>query len=197
MQHGDLREIISSQHALSGSARPGRAERALLADTTALVRAPQDVVAGVYADFENWPRLFPTISAVRLVGRDGPRLAVEVDHVQGRVANELILRCPDEIELWEIKRHYDACFRNRFVAVADGTLFTVIAEVWLKGWARLLRPFLRRYVRRQMQRFQLHPVQAMAEAQARRTALSSVIGAEVGGRGHACLAAERRDESAG
>lgn len=72
------------------------------------------------------------------------------------------------IDLWEVKRHYDACFRNRFVTIPDGTLFVVIGEVWLNGWARLLRPFLPGYIRRQMRRLQLRPVQAEAEAQVRR-----------------------------
>jgi hypothetical protein len=99
-----------------------------------------------------------------VTGRGWP---LEVDHVEGTVPNELILRCPDEIDLWEVKRLYDACFRNRFVTIPSGTLFVVTGEIWLKGWARLLRPFLRGYMRRQMQRVQLRPVQAEAEAQVR------------------------------
>ncbi len=138
------------------------------AEVSAVVRAPQETVCGVYAAYENWPGLFPTISGVRLVGSDGPKLAVEVDHVEGKVPNELILRCPDEIDLWEIKRRYDACFHNRFATIPAGTRFVVTAEIWLKGWAQLLRPFLRGYMRRQMRQLQLRPVQAEAEAQARR-----------------------------
>jgi hypothetical protein len=45
-----------------------------------------------------------------------------------------------------------------------GPLFVVTGEVWLKGWARLLRPFLPGYMRR----LQLRPVQAEAEARAQR-----------------------------
>ncbi len=39
-------------------------------------------------------------------------------------------------------------------------------DIDLKGWARLLRPFLRGYVRRQIERLQLRPVKAEAEAEA-------------------------------
>ena len=138
----------------------------MLAEVSAVVRAPKQTVLAVYAAYQDWPGLFLTISGVRLISRDGPRLALEVNHVEGTVLNELILRCPDEIDLWEIKRRYDACFRNQFVTIPGGTLFVVTGEVWLKGWARLLRPFLGGYMRRQMHRLQLRPVQAEADAQA-------------------------------
>ena len=168
MPERDLREIISARHAPGARTGRKRGGRVMLAEVAAVVRAPKETAWGVYAAYENWPGLFPTISGVRLISREGPKLAVEVGHAEGTVVNELILRCPDEIDLWEVKRHYDACFRNRFVTIPDGTLFVVIGEVWLNGWARLLRPFLPGYMRAQMRRWQLRPVQAAAEAQAQR-----------------------------
>lgn len=168
MPEPGLREIISARHAPDARATRSSVGRAMLAEVSAVVRAPAETVSGVYADYQNWPGLFPTISGVRLVSRNGPRLALAVDHVEGRVPNELILRCPDDIDLWEVKRRYDACFRNRFVTIPEGTLFVVTGEIWLKGRARLLRPFLTGYIRRQMRRLQLRPVQSRAEAQARR-----------------------------
>jgi hypothetical protein len=131
-----------------------------------MVRAPRQTVLDVYADYASWPRLFPTINAVRLLGREGPKLVLEVDHVEGKVINELVVRPPDQLDLWEEKRRYDARFLNRFENVPDGTRFTVRGEIHLKGWARLLWPFLGGYVRRQMRRFQLQPVKAEAEARA-------------------------------
>lgn len=168
MPEPGLREVISARHAPDPRAGRRSGDKAMLAEVSAVARAPKQTVSAVYAAYQNWPGLFPTISGVRLVSRDGPRLALEVDHVEGTVANELILRYPDDIDLWEAKRRYDACFRNRFVAIPEGTLFVVTGEVWLNGWARLLRPFLPGYMRRQMRRLQLQPVQAEAEAQARR-----------------------------
>jgi hypothetical protein len=168
MPEQDLREIISARHAPDGRAARRSADKAMLAQVAAVVRAPKETVSGVYAAYQNWPGLFPTISGVRFVSRDGPKLALEVAHAEGKVPNELVLRCPDEIDLWEVKHRYDACFHNRFVTIPDGTLFVVTGEVWLTGWARLLRPFLPGYMRRQMRRMQLRPVRAEAEAQARR-----------------------------
>jgi len=132
-----------------------------------MITAPRQTVLDVYADYPSWPRLFPTISAVRPLGREGPKLVLEVDHVEGKVINELVIRPPDRLDLWEEKRRYDALFRNRFEPIPDGTRFTVRGEIHLKGWARLLQPFLRGYVRRQMQRLQLQPVKAEAEGRAR------------------------------
>ena len=138
-------------------------------EVTTTVKAPRRTVLDVYADYAGWPRLFPTISGVRLLRREGERLVLEVDHVEGRVVNELLVRPPGTLELWEEKRRYDARFSNRFEAIPGGTRFTVRDDIDLKGWARLLRPFLRGYVRRQVERLQLRPVTAEAEALARRS----------------------------
>jgi hypothetical protein len=135
-------------------------------EVSSVVRAPRETVLDVYADYGSWPHLFPTIAAVRLVGREGPKLVLEVDHVEGKVSNELVVRAPDQLELWEQKRRYNARFLNCFEIVPDGTRFTVRGEIHLKGWARLLQPFLQGYVRRQMRQLQLEPVKAEAEARA-------------------------------
>ena len=113
-------------------------------EVSTMVEAPPETVLDVYADWSGWPRLFPTISGVRLLRREGAKLVLEVDHVEGKVINELVFRRPDQLELR--------------------------GEIHLKGWARLLQPFLRVYARRQMQRQPLQPVKAEAEARARQAA---------------------------
>ena len=143
-------------------------------EVSTVVKAPRQTVLDVYADYASWPRLFPTISAVRLLGREGSKLVLEVDHVEGKVINELVVRPPDQLDLWEEKRRYDARFLNRFESIPDGTQFTVRGEIHLKGWAKLLQPFLRGYVRRQMQRLQLQPVKAEVEARPGRAAEAAV-----------------------
>jgi hypothetical protein len=139
----------------------------LQVEVSTTVEAPRETVLGVYADYAGWPRLFPTIGGVRLLGRQGPKLVLQVDHAEGKVLNELVVRPPDRLDLWEEKRRYDAWFRNRFDRVPGGTRFTARGEIHLKGWARLLRPFLGGFARRQMRRLQLEPVKAEAEARAR------------------------------
>ena len=139
----------------------------LQVEASTMVKAPRETVLGVYADYRSWPRLFPTISGVRLLRREGAKLVLEVDHVEGKVVNELVVRPPDTLELWEEKRRYDARFLNRFEPAPGGTRFTACGEVYLKGWNRLLQPLLRGYVRQQMERLQLQPVRAEAEARAR------------------------------
>jgi hypothetical protein len=136
-------------------------------DVATLVEAPKETVAAVYADYSGWPQLFPTIRGVRLLQRDGEKVVLEIDHVEGKVRNELLIRSPDEIDLSEVKRRYDARFLNRFEAVRGGTLFTVIGKIRLKGWARLLRPFPGGFIRTRMRRLQLQPVKAEAERRVR------------------------------
>lgn len=151
----------------------------LRVEASVMVRAPQETVFEVYADYPSWPGLFPTISGVRLLRREGAKLVLEIDHVEGRVINELVVRPPDALDLWEVKRRYNASFQNRFEAVTGGTRFTVKGAIYVKGWARLLEPFLRGYVLRRMERLQLQPVQAEAEARAQPVA-KGAPGAEGG-----------------
>ena len=135
-----------------------------------MVSAPPATVCDVYAEYRSWPRLFPTIKGVQLLRREGAALVLEVDHLEGIVVNELLVRPPDEISLREVHRRFDALFLNRFQAIPGGTRFTVTGEIHLHGAARLLQPFLPSYVRKRIERLQLQPVKAEAEAQARRAA---------------------------
>ncbi len=89
-------------------------------EASTMVRAPKATVSAVYAEYRGWPRLFPTICGVRLLRREGSKLVLEVDHVEGKVINELVVRSPDALDLWEEKRRYDARFSNRFETIPGG-----------------------------------------------------------------------------
>lgn len=128
-----------------------------------IVRAPADVVRAVYADYASWPEFFTTISAVRLLRRRGPTVVVEVDHVEGKVVNELTFTPRGELELREFKRRYDGLFVNRFDPIPQGTRVTVRARLTLKGRARAVGPIVGWYARRQVRRLQLEPLKSRAE----------------------------------
>ncbi len=130
-----------------------------------LIHAPPSLVAALYQDYEDWPRLFPaTIRGVRLVRSSGAQTEVEVDHREGRVLNTMTAVSPGRIDLWEAKRRYEGRFVNRFEAAPGGTRYTVDADIRLKGAARLLGPLLAPYIGRQMRQYLLRPMQVAAEA---------------------------------
>ena len=132
------------------------------------IRAPWERVAQLYRDYHRWPALFPaTIRAVHLVRAEGERTELEIDHREGKVPNVMTDVSPNRIDLWEAKRRYDGSFINRFEEVAAGTRFTVEAEIRLKGMARLLAPFLTRYITRQIVRYVLLPMRQAAESHPR------------------------------
>jgi hypothetical protein len=70
-------------------------------EASTMVKAPKKTVSEIYADYRNWPRLFPTIRGVRLLRHDGSKLVLEIDHTEGKVINELMVRSSDELDLWE------------------------------------------------------------------------------------------------
>jgi hypothetical protein len=132
------------------------------------INAPPERVAALYADYEGWPGLFPdTIRGVRLLSDDGQRKTIEVDHAtEGKVINIMIAVSPREIHLEEFKRRFDARFMNRFEAVGQGTRYSIVAEVQLKGATRALGPLLTPVVRVRLRRFVLEPMRVAASGEA-------------------------------
>lgn len=121
---------------------------------------------GVYLDWRDWPGLFPlTIAAVKLLRDDGRTLRLEVSHKkQGKVVNVLRPLPSSEVELREWKKRYDARFVNRFEAAGAATRYTLVAEVALKGWYRLLALFVKPYMRWQMRHYVAAPLKRRVEA---------------------------------
>ena len=85
-----------------------------------MVSAPKATVSDVYGEYPSWPRLFPAINGVRLLRREGATLVLEIDHIEGTVVNELLVRSADEISLREVHRRFDALFLNRFQTIPGG-----------------------------------------------------------------------------
>jgi hypothetical protein len=130
-----------------------------------VIQAPPERVMDLYLDYPSWPRLFPrTIRGVQLLGEEGGRVRLEVDHVfEGKVLNVMTVISSNEIRLDEWKPRYEATFMNRFEAHPKGTRYSVFAEIALKGALWLLTPLAAPVVRSRLSRFVLRPVKAFAE----------------------------------
>jgi polyketide cyclase/dehydrase/lipid transport protein len=134
------------------------------AEVVTTIHAPWTRVGRLYRDFTRWPDLFPaTIRGVRLIRAEPNRTILEIDHREGPVINILTEVSADRVDLWESKRRYDGAFVNRFEPAPEGTRYTVSAEIALKGLARLLGPFLSRYIGRQTRRYVVEPLRRAAE----------------------------------
>ena len=131
-----------------------------------VIRAAPERVSAIYQDYGHWPDTFPsTVRGTRLIRENETTKAIEVEHASaGRVLNLMTVMSPNVIRLEEFKPHYDASFTNRFEDDAQGTRYTVIADVQLKGPLRLFALIARPIVRRRIARFVLRPMKAMAES---------------------------------
>ena len=128
-----------------------------------VIRAPRDRVFAIYANYRDWPKIFPTIKGVRLVRDDGDVKLLEIDHREGLVPNTLRLRPPDVIAVDEIKRRYTGTFTNTFEVAPGGTRYTVAADTHLKGGYKLATPLVAGYVRHQLVTLVLDPIKQCAE----------------------------------
>jgi hypothetical protein len=132
---------------------------------SATIEAPRDLVYDTLTDVEDWPHVFPTIRAARVTRRDRFRIDVAVEHREGAVANVVTLAGPALVVLDERKRRYDATFLNRLTRLGDDrTCYEVLGCIRLRGWLRVLQPFLGRHARRQLLAFTVEPVKEAAEA---------------------------------
>jgi hypothetical protein len=99
-----------------------------------MIRASPGKVAGMCRDYQTWPRLFSaTIRGVRLVREEHGIEVLEIDHVEGEVINKLRVVSSGLIKLEEYKNQFDGHRENRFEPVAEGTRYTVVADITLKG----------------------------------------------------------------
>jgi hypothetical protein len=87
----------------------------------------------------------------------------EIDHQEGLVPNIMTEVAPEQIDLWESKRRYDATFVNCSEAITEGTRYTMSTDVTLKGAAKVLGPLLHGYIRSQICRYVLEPMRQAAE----------------------------------
>ena len=60
--------------------RSGQRERLTMINVSEYIAASPQTVMEVYADYTNWPAFIPTIKAVRLMRRDGPKPILAIDH---------------------------------------------------------------------------------------------------------------------
>lgn len=129
------------------------------------INAPVSGVVDAYLDYRNWHKLFPsTIRAVKFIGRENNVLTVEVDHkTEGFVINIITLLSDYEIKLEEFKPKYNAIFINRFEAVNEGTLYTVIAHISLKRIYKIASPFIKGLVKNRIRKFVLEPLKSYGE----------------------------------
>jgi hypothetical protein len=134
------------------------------------INAPPGHVAAVYRDVEKWVYTFPaTIEGAKITNTRDNWKEIDVTHKQeGHVPNTLIDLSSNEIGLEESKKRFNASFLNRFEPLPDGrTHYVIDAYINLKGIYRLVKPFLKGYVRRrtlkQVRNYVLEPLKLAAE----------------------------------
>lgn len=154
-----MREFVPSHDAI-------RAEAAID------IAAPPEYVAAVYRDVEKWGETFPaTIEHAQVTETGDNWNRIEVAHKkEGHVPNMLIFLSDTEIGLEESKKKFEASFLNKFErAAGGGTHYVMTAYINLKGVykVKVLKPFLKGYVRRQalkqMRSYVLVPLKTAAE----------------------------------
>lgn len=143
---------------------------AIQAEAAIDIAASPNHVATVYRDVASWGETFPaTIEQAHVIEEGDNWKQIEVIHKkEGRVPNTLIFLSDTEIGLLESKKIFNASFLNKFEPGAKGrTHYAITAYISLKGVYKILKPFLKGYVRqqalKQMKNYVLNPLKTAAE----------------------------------
>ena len=103
-----------------------------------------------------------------MLKEENGRLTISVQHKKtGQVLNMLSVLSPHEIKLEQFKPMYDAVFINRFQQINRGSLHTVIAEIRLKGFFKIVEPFIKSIVEKRIKKFVLESMKDYAETHCR------------------------------
>lgn len=133
----------------------------------ASVAAPAATVVETLVDVPTWGSTFPAIHDARVVSEDDGALVIAVQHREGPVTNWLEPRPPGSAWLFEVKKHYDATFGFHVSELPDGrSICCILGELRLRGWRRLLGPFVGPYAAHRLRTLTLLPLRDAAEARA-------------------------------
>ena len=134
------------------------------------IQAPRDEVFAFNADFRNWAGAFPGVSSVRLVKEHYEERVLEVfDSVKDeRYTIVQRVRAPEKI-VREIRRRTMTGKATYTLTVAtDGTRITFTMNASLRGYYRLLGPFMKGRLSKSLIAHFLEPVKRVAAARGQR-----------------------------
>jgi carbon monoxide dehydrogenase subunit G len=143
-----------------------RYAKMIYVEVSDMIQAPREEVFALNADFRNWAGVFPDVSSVRLVQERYEERVFEVVDSGGHEKYTVVqrLRAPEKI-LREIKkRALTGKAMYTLTSTADGTLVTFTMAVTLRGYYRLLSPFMKGQVSRSLITHFLQPLKRAAEA---------------------------------
>jgi hypothetical protein len=135
------------------------------AEVSTCIQADPWKACGLLADPAKWPEIFPrTIRSVQLLRREGVFLEIEVRQRDGLAVHRMRILSPEELELEERTKRYDARFICRFGPDHGGTRLSLVAEIELKRPFGLRRLLPKPFVVHQIKRHVMKPLKTYAES---------------------------------
>lgn len=134
------------------------------------IQAPRDEVFAFNADFRNWAGAFPGVSSVRLVKENYEERVFEVfDSVKDeRYTIVQRVRAPEKIVREIRRRTMTGKATYTLTAATEGTRITFVMNASLRGYYRLLGPFMKGRLSKSLIAHFLEPVKRVAEARGQR-----------------------------
>lgn len=131
-----------------------------------IIHAPRDEVFALNADFKNWVGAFPGASSVRLVHEHYEERVFEVLDIVKNEKYTIVqrMREPEKIVREIKKRTLTGKATYTLTATADGTRVTFTMSASLKGYRRLLSPFMKGQLSKNLIAHFLEPIKLVTEA---------------------------------
>ena len=143
-----------------------RYAKMIYVEVSDMIQAPREEVFALNADFRNWAGVFPDVSSVRLVQERYEERVFEVIDGERHEKYTVVqrLRAPEKIVREIKKRALTGKATYTLTSTAEGTRVTFTMAVTLRGYYRLLSPFMKGQVSRSLITHFLQPLKRAAEA---------------------------------
>jgi hypothetical protein len=124
------------------------------------IPASSPYLFSLYRNYSQWVKLFPlTIKDAKLVKEEEGNLTIMISHkTAGQVINILSVISANEIKLEEFEPRYHAVFINYFQPIDKGTCYRVTAEISVKGFLKIVEPFIKGLIKKRIKKFVLMPM---------------------------------------
>ena len=132
------------------------------------IRAPVEEVFRLNANYEGWPRLFPHVKSLRVIGQryDDTVLEVWNSNENGEEIEKMVLRkiTPTKM-VKEVSNHiFDGKEVYSFDAIGDSrTRVTLTFLASMKGLYKLSTPFIDSYFRTRLRELRINPIKEVIE----------------------------------
>lgn len=133
-------------------------------EVSEVIGAPREKVFAISTKSEIWPKIYPHIKSVRRLREQYGEISLELDSVRGGLITLVQRKRAPEKVVEDMKNHkVRGKSSYTFESLPEGTRVTLSFDLEMIGLYKLLAPFAKGYIKKQLMALVLSPLKKAAE----------------------------------